>query len=121
MAKPNSVEGYLAALPEGQAAALERLRGVIRAAAPDATEGISYGVPAFKDRGRSLVAYAAFKDHCSFFPMSGEVLSAFEAELEPYGTSKGTIRFTADRPLPKALVRKIVKARLAENEARRRR
>jgi len=121
MGKPGSVEEYLAALPEDQRAALERLRSTVKAAAPEATEAIAWQMPAFKHRGRTLVGYAAFKDHCSFFPMSGAVMERFEDELEPFRTSKGTIRFTVDRPLPKALVRKLVKARIAEEEARRRR
>jgi len=121
MDEPRGVEEYLAALPEEQRAALEGLRATIRAAAPDATETISYGMPAFKDQGRSLVAYAAFKHHCSFFPMSGSVMKTFEDALKTYGTSKGTIRFTVDRPLPDALVKKLVKAKIVENEARRRR
>lgn len=119
MEKAKSVDGYLAALPKEQRAALERLRGIIRAAAPEATETISYGMPAFKDHGRSLVGYAAFKRHCSFFPMNAGLITRFADELAPFSTSKGTIRFTVDRPLPKALVRKLVKARLAENEGRR--
>lgn len=118
---PNSLEEYLAALPATKRAALEEVRKAIRAAAPEATEGISYQMPAFKHRGRALVGYAAFKDHCSFFPMSGSVMGAFEEELGPYETSKGTIRFPVDRPLPAAFVKKLVEARLAESEARRRR
>jgi uncharacterized protein YdhG (YjbR/CyaY superfamily) len=121
MAAPTSVEDYLAALPKESRAALEKLRKTIRAAAPEATEGISYQMPAFKDHGRSLVTYAAFKDHCSFFPMSTKVIEAHWEELEPFFSGKGTIRFTADEPLPAALVKKIVRARLAENAARGRR
>ena len=117
---PTGVENYLAGLPAESRAALERLRQTIRAAAPDATEAISYQMPAFKDHGRSLVAYAAFKDHCSFFPMSSRVIEAYKDELKPFQTGKGTIRFHIDRPLPVALVRKLVKARIAENAARRR-
>ncbi len=119
MAAPASVEGYLAALPTGSRAALEELRTTIRAAAPEATEAISYGMPAFRDHGRLLVAYAAFKDHCSLFPASGTVREALGRELEPYFTGKGTIRFRADEPLPVAFVHKVVRARLAENAARR--
>jgi uncharacterized protein YdhG (YjbR/CyaY superfamily) len=121
MAAPLEVEDYLAALPDGQRVALEQLRETIKAAAPDATEAISYQMPAFKDHGRSLVAYAAFKDHCSFFPMSTKVIEAHKEELEPFLAGKATIRFHADRPLPAALVKKLVKARLEENAARRRR
>ena len=121
MAAPASVEEYLATLPEGSRAALEELRKTIRAAAPDATETISYQMPAFKDHGRLLVSYAAFKDHCSLFPMSVKVIEAHREELEPYHTGKGTIRFHADKPLPAGLVRTLVRARIEENAARGRR
>ena len=121
MDAPTSVEGYLAGLPAKQRAALERLRKTIRAAAPEAGEAISYGMPAFKDQGRSLVAYAAFKDHCSLFPMSTAVIEANRNALKPYISGKGTLRFTAEEPIPANLVKKIVKARLEENAARRRR
>jgi uncharacterized protein YdhG (YjbR/CyaY superfamily) len=121
MAAPTSVEDYLAALPERSRVALEKLRKTIKAAAPEATETISYEMPAFKDHGRSLVAYAAFKDHCSFFPMSSKVIEAHREDLKPYCTGRGTIRFHADEPLPTALVKRIVKARIEENAARRRR
>jgi len=121
MATPTSVENYLASLPEESRAALEKLRKMIKAAAPEATETIGYQMPAFKDHGRLLVAYAAFKDHCSFFPMSTKVIEAYSEELKPYFAGKGTIRFHVDKPLPAALVRKIVKARIEENAARRRR
>ena len=121
MAAPTSVEDYLAALPEEPRAALEKLRKTIKAAAPEATEVLSYHMPAFKDHGRILVYYAAFRDHYSLFPASGKVIEAHKEELKPYFTGKGTIRFHTDKPLPAALVKKIVKARLEENAARRRR
>lgn len=114
----NEVNDYLAKVPAEARAALERLRKTIRAAAPKATEGFSYGIPAFKLQGRPLVSYAALKNHCSFFPMSPAVMDAHREELEPYDTSKGTIRFPVDKPLPAALVRKLVKARIAEIEGR---
>ena len=112
----NEIDDYLAKLPDQARAALEKLRKTIRAAAPKATEGFSYGIPAFKLHGRPLVSYAALKNHCSFFPMSPAVIDAHRKELEPYDTSKGTIRFSVDKPLPAALVRKLVKARIAESE-----
>ncbi len=121
MAAPTSVEDYLASLPEGSRAALEKLRQTIKAAAPEATETISYQMPAFKDHGRILVYYAAFKDHYSLFPASTKVIEAHSEELKPYFTGKGTIRFRADKPFPVALVKKLVKARIEENAARRRR
>jgi uncharacterized protein YdhG (YjbR/CyaY superfamily) len=112
------VDDYLAGVPTEPRAALEKLRKTIRAAAgPEASEGFSYGIPAFKLHGRPLVAYAALRHHCSFFPMSPAVIEAHKKELGPYELSKGTIRFQADKPLPSGLVRKLVKARLAEAEA----
>ncbi|TMK15605.1 MAG: hypothetical protein E6G63_05715 [Actinobacteria bacterium] len=119
MATPNSIEEYLAALPEEQRAALAKLRKTISAAAPKATEKISYAMPAFEQDGRFLVSYAAFKDHCSFYPASAAVMEALGEELEPYFSGKGTLRFQADEPIPAALVRKIVRVRLQENTARR--
>ncbi|TMK95056.1 MAG: hypothetical protein E6G37_01335 [Actinobacteria bacterium] len=119
MATPNSIEEYLAALPEEQRAALAKLRKTISAAAPKATEKISYAMPAFEQDGRFLVSYAAFKDHCSFYPASAAVMEALGEELEPYFSGKGTLRFQAHEPIPAALVRKIVRVRLQENTARR--
>jgi uncharacterized protein YdhG (YjbR/CyaY superfamily) len=118
MAAPTSVENYLAALPEEQRVALEDLRQTIRAAAPTATETISYQMPAFKQDGRFLVSYAAFKDHCSLYPASDAVMEALGDELQPYFSGRGTLRFQADQPIPAALVKKIVELRLEENAAR---
>ncbi len=112
---PQTVDDYLAALPEDARATLEQIRTTIKAAAPKATEGISYQMPMYKHHGM-LVGFAAFKNHCSFFPGSGPV-STFKDDLKGYETSKGTIRFPIGKPLPAALVRKIVKSCLAENEA----
>jgi uncharacterized protein YdhG (YjbR/CyaY superfamily) len=112
-----SVAAYLQAVPPAPRAALQQLRKTIKAAAPEATEVISYGIPMFKHHGM-LVGYAAFKQHCSLF-MSTYFTKAFKKELAPYDVAKGTIRFTPDRPLPAALVRKLVKARIAQNEAKR--
>jgi len=108
------VAAYLAALPVEKSKALERLREAIRAAAPEAEEGFSYGVPAFKIKGKALVCFAAFKNHCGFYPMSPNVLNEFALELADYETSQGTIRFDPKNPLPEDLVQKIVKARLKE-------
>jgi len=108
-----AVEEYLAAVPEPARGTLEKVRAAIRAAAPaEATEGISYGMPAFKYKG-ALVAYAAFKNHCSFFPMCASLIDAMAAELSGYRTSKGTLQFDVDKPLPAGLVKKMVKARVA--------
>jgi uncharacterized protein YdhG (YjbR/CyaY superfamily) len=117
MAVPTSVEEYLGALPEAPRAALEKLRKTIKAAAPQATETITYEMPTFKQNGRFLVSYAAFKNHCSLFPASAKVLEAHGEELKPYFTGKGTLRFTVDRPIPAALVKKIVKTLIEENAA----
>ncbi len=99
-------------------AALEKLRKTIQAAAPKAEECISYGLAAFRLNGKPLVAFGATAKHCAFFPMSGITVDAHKDELRNYETSKGTIRFQADKPLPAALVRKLVKARIEENTAR---
>src|SRR2546423_15278175 len=115
VAKPISVDDYLAALPDTPRAVLEELRATIRAAAPKATETISYEMPAFKQDGRFLVSYAAFKDHCSLYPATSAVMETLGDELKPYVSGKGTLRFQADEPIPAALVKKIVKLRLEEN------
>src|SRR5215831_13882128 len=112
--KPKSeaagVDDYLAKVPQPARATLQEVRARIRAAAPaEATEGISYGIPAFKYQGL-LVAYAAFANHCSFFPASGQLLQEFAEDLKDYACSKGTIRFALDKPLPAGLIRKMVKA-----------
>jgi uncharacterized protein YdhG (YjbR/CyaY superfamily) len=113
-AKPADVDGFLAKVPADKRAALQKLRKAIRAAAPRAEEGFSYGLPAFRLNGRPLVCYGASANHCSFFPMSPAVIRAHADDLQDYETSKGTIRFSAAKPLPATLVRKIVKARIAE-------
>jgi uncharacterized protein YdhG (YjbR/CyaY superfamily) len=111
-----TVDDYLAALPDDARATLEKLRKVIKAAAPKATEVISYQMPMYKHHGM-LVGFAAFKDHCSFFPGANPV-ATHKDELKAYETSKGTIRFPIGKPLPAALVKKLVKTRIAENEKR---
>ena len=111
-----AVEAYLARVPEPARTTLEKLRATIRTAAPkDAAECISYGMPAFRYKG-ALVAYAAFKQHCSFFPMSASMLDDFADDVMSYRTAKGTLQFPQDRPLPAALVKKMVKARVEQNE-----
>jgi uncharacterized protein YdhG (YjbR/CyaY superfamily) len=111
---PRDVDVYLAALPAEAREALGRLRAAILAAAPGAMEGFSYGVPAIRVDGRPVVCYAAARSHYSLFPMSGDVLRQFVGELKRYDTSKGTIRFSFEGPLPTRLVQRIVKARLKE-------
>jgi uncharacterized protein YdhG (YjbR/CyaY superfamily) len=113
----NSVDEYLAAVPNDAREALEKLRKTIKAAAPDATEQISYQIPAYKHQGM-LVSFAAFKDHCSFYAMSPQVIRDHADELKGYDTTAGGIRFSPDKPLPARLVTKLVKARIAENEKR---
>ena len=110
----SAVDAYLETVPAAARKALQKLRMAIRAAAPEAEEGFSYGVPAFKFGGKALVCFAAFKRHCGFYPMSPDVLTAFADELSGYETAKGTIRFDPKKPLPAALIKRIVKARLAE-------
>ena len=114
--KPASIDEYLARLPDDQREALEALRQTIRKAAPRAEECISYQIPSFRLNGM-LVGFGATAKHCAFYLMSGQTVAAHEADLAGYDTSKGTIRFTPDQPLPAALVRKLVKARVAENQA----
>jgi len=113
----NDVDGYLASIPEDARAALGKLRTAIKAAAPGATEVISYQVPTFKYRGRPLVSFGAAKEHCSFYIMSPGVVEAYAADLEGYVLGKGSIQFSPAKPLPAPLVKKLVKARIAENEA----
>jgi uncharacterized protein YdhG (YjbR/CyaY superfamily) len=107
---PATHDDYLAGVEPGARATLEKLRKMIKAAAPKAIEVISYGIPTFKLGGKMLVSYAAFTNHCSFFP--GAIINEFPEVLKTYETSKGTIRFPTDKPLPAALVKKIVKARI---------
>ena len=117
---PKDFDEYLAGVPEPARGTLNRIRAVIRSAMPaDAAEAISYGIPAFKYKG-SLVWYAAFSNHCSLFP-TASVIEAFKNALKGLSTSKGTIHFPTDKPLPTALVKKLVKARVAQNESKKRR
>jgi uncharacterized protein YdhG (YjbR/CyaY superfamily) len=114
MKKPKTVAEYFASIPPKHRAALNILRKTIRALVPEATEVLSYGIPTFK-LDRMLVAYAAFREHYSFFPLSSQLLDRYRRETARYRTSKGTLRFSFDEPLPVLLVKKIVKARVAEN------
>jgi uncharacterized protein YdhG (YjbR/CyaY superfamily) len=115
---PKTVDEYLAGVPEPQRSTLKKVRAVIQSVLPgEATEGISYRIPVVKYKGM-LVGYAAFTEHCSLFGMSGTLLSEFKEELKKYPTSKGTIRFPADKPLPATLIKKLVKHAIAEKEAK---
>ena|SRR5438876_9173360 len=117
---PKDVDEYLAGVPEPARTTLNKIRAAIQTAVPpQATETISYGIPTFKYKGM-LVSFAAFSKHCSLFPTSS-VIEAFKNELKDFFTSKGTIRFPLDRPMPATLVKKLVKARVAQNESKTRR
>jgi uncharacterized protein YdhG (YjbR/CyaY superfamily) len=117
---PKNVDEYLAGVSEPARGTLNKIRAAIRSAVPaEATEAISYGIPTFKYQG-SLVWFAAFSNHCSLFP-TASVIEAFKSELKGFSTSKGTIHFPTDKPLPTALVKKLVKARVAQNESKKRR
>lgn len=118
MTDSTRIDAILAKLPADQRAALQDLRETITEVAPDAVEAMSYGAPAFRYRDHPLVSYAAAKAHCAFYVMSPEVIVAHEADLNGFDTSKGTVRFTPDKPLPAELVAKIVRARMAESDAR---
>ncbi len=119
-AKPSAasktVEEYLAGVPEPARSTLKKVRATIRSVVPpETTEAISYGIPTFRYKG-ALVAFGAFSKHCSLFPMSLAVIKTFQKELKGFQTSKGTLRFPLDKPMPAALLKKLVKARLAEKE-----
>ncbi len=117
---PKNVDEYLAGIPEPSRDTFNKMRAAIRSAVPpQAAEIISYRIPAFKDKG-VLVWFAAFSNHCSLFPTAA-VIEAFKDELKSFSTSKGTIHFPTEKPLPTALVKKLVKARVAQNESKKRR
>ena len=118
---PKNVDEYLAGVPESARSTLNKVRAAIRSAVPpEATEAISYRMPTFRYKG-ALLGFAAFSNHCSLFPMSLSVMETFKNELKDFDTSKGTIRFPVDKPLSAALVKKLVKARIAENEHKKQR
>jgi uncharacterized protein YdhG (YjbR/CyaY superfamily) len=114
---PKSVDDYLRGLPADQRKVLKELRGIIKATAPEAEEGISYHIPGYKYHG-PLVYFAAYKKHCSLFAVSMNIIKQFEKELAPFRTTTSTLHFTPENPLPPALVKKIVKQRMKENEAK---
>jgi uncharacterized protein YdhG (YjbR/CyaY superfamily) len=112
---PRTVDEYLEGVPEPARTTLNKVRAVIRSVAPpEATEGVSYGMPTFKYKGM-LASFAAFSDHCSLFPGAGPTIE-FKNELKNFQTSKGTVRFAPNKPLPTALLKRLLKARTAENE-----
>ena len=113
-AAPKTVDAYIAAAPKEQRAALERLRRTIKAAAPKATEGLSYGIVVFKQYGKNVAYFGSWKTHIALYGFGGSVIAAHKTELKPYVQSKGTIQIPADEPIPYGLVTKLVKARVAE-------
>jgi uncharacterized protein YdhG (YjbR/CyaY superfamily) len=117
---PKNVDEYIAGVPEPARSTLNKMRAAIRSAVPpQATETISYRIPAFKHKG-VLVWFAAFSNHCSLFPTAA-VIEELKNELEGFSTSKGTIHFPVDKPLPTALIKKLVKARVAQKEGKKQR
>jgi uncharacterized protein YdhG (YjbR/CyaY superfamily) len=116
--KPQTIDEYLARVHADHRNALQELRQTIQAVAPNAEECIRYTIPAFRLNGRLLVGFAGWSNHCSFYPMSSKTLKKFRNELRNFQTSKGTLRFSPDKPMPVALVKKLLKARIAENNAR---
>ncbi len=121
MNKPKDVEEYLANVPEPAQTTLRKIRAVIQSIVPaETTETLSYGMPTFKYI-RALVGYAAFSQHCSLFPYNAALIERYKDDLKTFETAKGTIRFPLDKPLPAGLLKKLVKARIAENELERKR
>jgi uncharacterized protein YdhG (YjbR/CyaY superfamily) len=111
-----NVDDYLAIIPDDAQVAIEKLRKIIRSVIPDAIESISYGIVVFKDKGKGLVGLGATENYCSFYLMSTTIIPAHKDELKSYDTTKGTIHFQAHKPIPSTLVKKLVKARIAESE-----
>jgi uncharacterized protein YdhG (YjbR/CyaY superfamily) len=114
MAKPESVDAYLAAQPPESRAVLGRVREAIRGALRDATEAISYGIPTYEVDGRAVVYFAGWKEHYSVYPASAAIVAALRSELAPYEVEKGTIRFPLDARVPTRLIARIAKLRAAE-------
>ncbi len=112
--KKSPVEKYLAGIPAAERRALERIRTIVRKSYPAARESTYYGLPAFTLNGKAFVAFRAAKTHCALHPLSGTVVEALGDRLANFETSKGTIRFTQDKPLPEPLVKAILKRRAAE-------
>jgi uncharacterized protein YdhG (YjbR/CyaY superfamily) len=115
ISKPRTIDEYLAGVSAEQRIVLAKLRETIHTVAPKAEECISYGIPAFRLNGRPLVFFGAWANHCSFYPGSSTTLKKFRGDLKGFQITKGTIRFSSDNPLPTTLVKKLVKARMAEN------
>src|SRR5438876_8940829 len=112
--KPQTIDEYLATAKPDQRRTLAKLRKTIHAVAPKVEECISYGIPAFRLNGRSLVFFGAWANHCAFYPGNSVTFKKFRNDLKAFHISKGTIRFSPEKPLPAALVKKLVKARMGE-------
>lgn len=112
-----SVDEYLENLPQDQKVVLQKLRSIIKNAAPKAQECISYQIPAYKQNG-PVIYFAAFKNHLSIYPVTGRVKEELHEELKPYLAAKASLHFTVDKPLPESLVKKFIKIRIEENEER---
>jgi uncharacterized protein YdhG (YjbR/CyaY superfamily) len=115
----SALDDYLAGLPQEQREAFARVRAVVERVAPDAEEGVSYGMPAYLHAGRPLLGFRAAKKHLSVFPFSPAVVEAVKDRLEGFDLSKGTIRFTPDHPLPEAVLVDLIRARQEEIDAKR--
>lgn len=113
-AKPTTLDEYLATVPPSQRPALEKLRKAIRAVVPTAEECFSYNLPAFRLHGTVVAGFCAYKNHCSYFPFSGTTVETLKHELEGFETTAGSIHFQPNKPLPSALVRKLIRTRIAE-------
>lgn len=113
-AKPKTIDDYLENVSEDQRTALEKLRKTIRAAVPKAEECINYGVAAFRLNGECIAGFSASAKHCSYYPMSGKTVTTLQDDLKSYKTTKGSIQFPTDKPLPAVLVRKLIKTRIKE-------
>ena len=119
MATTNPVDEYLATLDEPKRTTLASLRDTIMAIVPDAEQCISYGMPAFKLRGKTIAGFAAFKNHLSYLPHSGSVIPQLATETAAYTSTKGSLHFPVDQPLPEALVKKLLAVRMAEASGKR--
>lgn len=117
-AKPKTIDEFLAEVSQDKRATLQKLRKTVKSIVPDAEECISYGIPGFRHHGKVLVWFGAGANHCSFFPASTAIAKYLHTDLKNYDTSKGTIRFPVNKPLPASLVKKLVKARMAEVEGK---
>jgi uncharacterized protein YdhG (YjbR/CyaY superfamily) len=115
--KATSIDAYLSDVPPEKKAALQKVRALVKKTVPKATETMAWGMPMFKYNGKYVLGFCAFKEHCSIFPMSGRILTRYKPKLDAFAMSKGTIRFTPDKPIPASIVKAIVKDRMKEIDA----